>query len=1233
MKVSSAHSLLTKDENIQLVKHPINIKKKKKNNKILFYLKYESKINSLLQNGTEIKRITNSKIGEDIKVYNNNDHVNDEKKTHPYHGSSLYLNSSEKYDKNINAQNLNNMSIKPEILSYNYIIQSPPGKKKQPRADKSIILNKIIKNNKYEINKFNNSYLSSINYNNNSFVKNKKQYIHSSETISPNINGIKSNSKNNYIDMQTNIIENELKQKYYCSDKDAMHASIPKEEPNLIKNCCDIKNNRNYIEEYDSSSKNLLQIYKHRYLQNISKNSIIKSSYKYSEQSRIDKYDHNLSNINKEYYTNDIVKNNLNPKYNLDANIISIRDSIKYSNILHSQQNNTSEHIKNIHTTSQENKPYILSFQNINQNDNIKNISNVNIIRKNANSFINNYNINTKNAKLVQKEFEKNDKYPQINTFSLYPNFNRKIKHNAKKKTKRKKKKKKLCNQPIEKSNSVEISDSYFKTDMHKKEHEDVINTLKKIHQEKQNDIKNILVEELKNDIYTTIFERKQDLEKSENTNNKKSNLKNISHFNIDTKPIEDQNYNNTLNSDNLELSHLDSDLSEIIYLEKEEANIKYNNRSNIDKNNSKFNNLTDSLNAIPKINTNPNILQNAIIKEKEIQEDILKKIKKNEDISKNGNFPNLTTKNEKNNSSYEKYHNKKEEKQIILNNNKKYIVKNKSKIIIKKLDKLNSKEYISIKIENNKSCRKNHTEKRNIPLNKNEKNLMPNRIVNFYSNENISKSYSSYSTLIKQKKFETVKCNSNSEPYSTALNNYVKNEIKHTEIKLFFPVFFFVHKNEIHVNERISIYTNIADNINQTIFNILKYQKISLLFHIFLYTLNMFSFYKLLKNKTLFEDNNNNAKTMIYVIYLIIVELYIFILNNFYYFFIKRHIREIIFSLDKANLVYALDKVFPQYTSIFKQIFLSANKNTYNLVFQEIQKYENSQEQISIIQYIKSIQNSNYKAKNKQKVDSKNNKEYNQNDSYIFNINELYNNSNNANPPLHYICNVSNVMNKKEVDEGDITNMLTQNKNNDKISNNTLFFNKPFPYIKKETMDIHNVHSNRKDISTNAYIYSSSNANKNYNFSQFNDTTRHELMKQKNNIEQIYFNTKLEKKNSTEENIKDLIFLILKKQKKQKLNTFLFLKLRTYYNFLIIIIMSLLIYSIYFFQNGDLFNFPMQPNTPCFILISFIVLFQLILCIILEIKTIFIQKINKFLNSRIKNLDYEMNTYFSCLH
>lgn len=30
MKVSSAHTPLAKDENIQLVKHPINIKKKKK---------------------------------------------------------------------------------------------------------------------------------------------------------------------------------------------------------------------------------------------------------------------------------------------------------------------------------------------------------------------------------------------------------------------------------------------------------------------------------------------------------------------------------------------------------------------------------------------------------------------------------------------------------------------------------------------------------------------------------------------------------------------------------------------------------------------------------------------------------------------------------------------------------------------------------------------------------------------------------------------------------------------------------------------------------------------------------------------------------------------------------------------------------------------------------------------------------------------------------------------------
>lgn len=1010
MKVSSAHTPLAKDENIQLVKHPINIKKKKKkNNKILFYLKYESKINYLLQDGTKIKRITNSKIGEDIKVYNNNDHVNDEEKIYPYHGTSLYLNSPENYDKNMNAQNLNNMSIKPEILSYNYIMQSPPGKKKQPRANKSIILNKIIKNNKYEVNKFNNSYLYSINYNKNCFVENKKQYIHSSENISPNINGIKSNRKNNCMDMKSNIIENELKQKYYCSDKDAMHASIPKEEPKLIKKCHDIKNNKNYIEEYDSSSKNLLQIYKHRYLQNISKNCIIKSPCRYSEQSNIDKYDHNLSNINsnnvnklinKEYYKNDIVKNNLNQKYNLDANIISIREIIKYSNILHSQQNNTSEHIKNLHNT-QENKPYILSFQNINQNNNIKNISNVNIIRKNANSFINNYNINKQNAKLVQKEFEKNDnEYPKINTFSLYPSFNRKIKQNAKKKTKTKKKKKKLRNQSIEKSNNVERSDSYIKTDMHKKEHEEVINKLKKIHQEKQNDIKNILVEELKNDIYSTIFERKQDFAKSENTNNKKSNLKNISHFNIDTKLVEDQNYNNTLHPDNLKLKHLDNGISEIIYLEKYEAKIKYNNSSNINKNNSKLNNLADSL------NTNPNNLQNAIIKEKEVQEGTLQKVTKNEDNSKNGNFPNLTTKTEKNNSPYEKYHNKKEERQIILNNNKKNIVKNKSKIIIKKLEKLNSKEYISIKIENNKSCRKNHTEKRNIHLNKNEKNIMPNRIVNFQGNENNAKSYSSYSALIKQKNFETVKRNFNSEPYSTDLNNYTnyfKNKIKQTEIKLFFSVFFFVHKNEIHVNERISIYTNIADNINQTIFNILKYQKISLLFHIFLYTLNIFSFYKLLKNKTLFEDNNNIEKTTIYVMYLIVVELYIFLLNNFYYFFIKCHIREIIFSLDKANLVYALDKVFPQYTSIFKQI-LFANKNTYNLFFQEIQKYENSQEQISIIQYIKKIQNSNYKVKNKQKVDSKNNEEYNKNDSNIFNINELYNNSNNTNPPLHYM-------------------------------------------------------------------------------------------------------------------------------------------------------------------------------------------------------------------------------------
>ncbi|VTZ70740.1 conserved Plasmodium protein, unknown function [Plasmodium chabaudi chabaudi] len=1199
MEVSFAHSPLAKDENTQLVKHPINIKKNNKNNKILFYLKYESKINSLLQNGTEIKQIPISKIGDHIKVYNNNDYANDEEKTHPYHGSSLYSNSSENYNKNINVQNFKSISIKPEILSYSNIMKSPPGKKKQLRPDKSIILNKIIKNNKHEVNKFKNSYLSPINCNSHCFIENKKQYMHSSENISSNISTIRSSSKNNCIDVKSNIFENELKQKYYCLDKGATHVPIPKDEPNLIKKCRDIKNNRNYIEESDSISKNLLQIYKHRYLQNISKSSIIKPSYRYSEQSSIDKCDLNLSNINsknvnkiinKEYYTGDIIKNNLNQKHELNANIISIRGNVKYSNILHSQQNNTSEDKKN------------LSFQNANQNNNIKNVSSVHIIQKDAKSFINSYNINKKDAKLASNNSEKNDnEYPNINTFSLYPSFNRKIKKIAKKK-------KKIRNQSIEKSNSIQISDSYFEIDMHRKEHEESIDTLKKIHQEKQNDIKNILIEELKNDIYTTIFERKQDLTKLENTINEKSNLKNISHFNIDTKTIEDQNDNNALNPDNLKLKHIDNDPSEIIDLEEKEAKNEHNNCSNINKNNSKINNITDALNA------NPNNSQNDIIKEKEVQEDIQKEVNKNEGISKN----------EKNNSHYDVFHNKKN------------IAKNKSKIIIQKRDKLNSKEYISIKIENNKSCRKDHTEKRYIALNKNEKGIMPNHIVYFQSNENIAKSYSSYSTLIKQKNFETDKYNYNSEPYSPDLNNYTnnaKNEINKTEIKIFFPVFFFVHKNEIYVNENISIYTNIADNINQTISNILKYQKISFLFHIILYTLNMFSFYKLLKNATPFEGNNNIAKTTTCVMYLIIVELYIFLLNNIYYLFIKRHIREIIFSLDKANLVYALDKAFPQYTSIFKQIFLSANKNIYNLFFHEIQKYENNQEQINIIQYIKSIQNSNYKVKNKQKVNSKDNEEYNQNDSNTFNINELYNNSNNNKLPLHYICNVSNVMNKKEVDEGDLTNMLSRNKDNDKVNNNSLYFNISSPYRKKETMNTHNAHSNRKDISTNAYVYNSIDTDKNYNSSQFNDTARHELMKQNNNIEQIYFNTKLEKKNSTNENIKDLIFLILKKQKKQNLNKFLSLKLRKYNNYLIIIIMSLLIYSIYFFQNGNPFNYPIQSNTPFFLLLSFIILFQLILCIILEIKTIFIKKINKFLNSRIKNLDYEMNTYYCCLH
>ncbi|KEG04377.1 hypothetical protein YYE_01283 [Plasmodium vinckei vinckei] len=1178
MEVSFPHSPLAKDENIHLIKHPINIKKKNKNNKILFYLKYESKFNSLLQNGTDIKRIPNSKIEENIKVYNNNDHANYEEKTHPYHGNSLYPNSSGNYNKNINTQNLKNMSIKPEILSCNYIMKSPPGKKKQPRTDKSIILNKIIKNNKYEINKFKSSYLSPINCNSNCFLENKKQYMHSSENISSNINGINLNSKNNCIVMKSNIFENELKQRYFCSDKDPTHLSIPKDEPNLIKICRDIKNNKNFIEESNSISKNLLQIYKHRYLQNISKSSIIKPSYKYSEQSTIDKSDLNLSIVN-------------------SKNVNKIINKEYY----------TSEHKKK------------LPFQNANQNS-IKNASNAHIIQKDANSFINSYNINKKDAKLVTNNSEKNDnEYPKINTFSLYPSFNTKIK-------KIEKKKKKIRNKPIEKSNSVEISDSYFETDTHKKDHEDVINTLKKIHQEKQNDIKSILIEELKNDIYTTIFERKQDSTKSENTNDEKSDLKNISHFNIDKKPIEDKNNNNVLTPDNLKLKPISNDLSEIIDLEKKEAKIENKNCSNINKNNPQINNITDALNVIPKLNINPNNFQNDNIEEKEMQEDILKKVNKNEDISKN----------EKNNSPYEAFHNKKEEKEIILNNNKKNIAKNKSKITIKKLDKLNSKEYISIRIENNKLCRKNHTEKRNIALNKNEKGIIPNHIIHFQSNENIAKSYSSYSTLIKQTNFKTDKCNYNSEPYSTDLNNCTnnaKNEINKTVIKLFFPVFFFVHKNEIHVNESISIYTNIADNINQTISNILKYQKLSFLFHIFLYILNIFSFYKLLKNTTLFENNNNIAKTTICVMYLIIVELYIFLLNNIYYFIIKRHIREMIFSLDKANLVYALDKAFPQYSSIFKQIFLSANKNTYNLFFQEIQKYENSQEQISIIQYIKNIQNNNYKVKNKQKVNSKDNEEYNQNDSDIFNINELYNNSNNAKPPLHYICNVSNVMNKKEVDERDLTNMLTRNQDNDKVGNNTLYFNISSPYRKKETMDIRNAHSNRKDTSANVYIYNSIDKNINDNFSQFNDIPRHELMKQNNNIEQIDFNTKLEKKNSTNENIKDLIFLILKKQKKQNLNIFLSLKLRKYNNFLIITIMSLLIYSIYFFQNGDPFNFPIQSNTPFFLLLSFIILFQLILCIILEIKTIFIKKINKFLNNRIKNLDYEMNTYFSCLH
>ncbi|ANQ09652.1 Uncharacterized protein PCOAH_00037830 [Plasmodium coatneyi] len=542
-------------------------------------------------------------------------------------------------------------------------------------------------------------------------------------------------------------------------------------------------------------------------------------------------------------------------------------------------------------------------------------------------------------------------------------------------------------------------------------------------------------------------------------------------------------------------------------------------------------------------------------------------------------------------------------------------------KLVIHKIDKKNSKEYISIKIENKPSAVKKctlektskvakpnrekkevHSDKRGLP-----QSLPPEgpqkSTVKQSTDDRWSGSKRSSSTQGESKYAQNCaatpppNCPPNSTPNSTPNGSNPAPTWTTWRARLF-PLFR-IEKNRIYADKNSRAYTTFTDHINDIICKIYRTQKRFLIFHIILYSVNLLIFYGLLQKDLLLNDeSSSNTKGTMCILYILIAELYILFLNNAFYFFFKNQIRNAISSLDRVNLIYIMSKLFPHYSSFFKKQFSVHGKKS-NSFCNELEGHQrgiHKEKALSSAEHFTNEWN-NWSIKKKPSVRFVDPEILNKVKNYHHNVTNVENDHARY---AHHSGQGS--MGKNAPMDGENL-VLLQNMRGALIHP---FFNA----------------SNTTPYGT----YSKQTQPPNSLTGQGNYHLPFEQAGQNDKVKYSAASEKAQTNKSTEnEKITKLTQFILNAQKKNIPKQFFFFKLRKYFNLLIIMFAFVLIHTTIFLEIKDPFHFHVKTNLFFFIFVSFVILLQVLISIMAEIEEIFIQKMKMLLNKRVTFLDYQL--------
>ncbi|KJP90093.1 hypothetical protein AK88_00262 [Plasmodium fragile] len=546
-------------------------------------------------------------------------------------------------------------------------------------------------------------------------------------------------------------------------------------------------------------------------------------------------------------------------------------------------------------------------------------------------------------------------------------------------------------------------------------------------------------------------------------------------------------------------------------------------------------------------------------------------------------------------------------------------------KLVIHKIDSKNSKEYISIKIENKPSAVKKCKLEKSSKIGK--QNSEKKKVHNGKRGlQQCLPSEGTQNSTVKQSTDDPwggVKSSSSTEGESKCAQNCAptpppncspncppnepNSALNWTTWRTrLFPLFR-IENNRIYADKNSRAYTTLTDHINDSICKIFRTQKRLLIFHIVLYSVNLLIFYALLQSDFLLDQERGiNTKATMCILYILIAELYILFLNNAFYFFFKNQIKNAIFSLDRVNLIHIMSKLFPQYSSFFKEKFSVHEKNG-NSFCKELEGHQ------------KGGHNEKALTAEEQFTNSYNNWSIKKKTSVRFADSEILDKLKNG----HHNVTKAEYNHERYVHHsgGGSTskNAPTMNGNNLVLLPNMRgalthsFFNPsnapPYGTDSKQTQPHNSL------IVQGNYPCS-------FEQDGQNDKVQYTASGEAHRI-----------KSTESENITTVTHFILNEQRKNILNRFFFFKLRQYFNLFIILFASLLIHITIFVEIKDPFHFHVKTNLFFFIFVSFIILLQVLICIMAEIEEIFIQKMKTLLNKRVTFLDYQLAMYLGLQH